>query len=353
MQQKPIRYSYRTVEEMRLAASNILPNLVYEYLSAGASQGITLDNNLSVFRKWSLIPKRLQGVRHPNLTCTIFGHTYALPFGAAPVGMQMLFHEQGEKETVESCARHNAPCILSTVSNLSYAEASKGSKIKPWFQLYPTDNLTVTKQLILEAENAGAEVIVLTVDVPVLGKRKHNARALLAHPDYKHLRFGNLDNILRKEDNVHHQGMDWDLFSYIKELTRCKIVVKGILHPDDAVLCIQKGADGIIISNHGGRQLDASISTLQALVNIKPILPEAFPIFLDGGVRSAEDILIALILGAKMVFMGRPICYGLTIGGQAGVDHLLQLLKVDLERNMKLMGIASLNKLDKSQISAT
>ena len=351
MQTKPIQYHYQTVEEMRGAAGDILPEMVKEYLEAGSGQGHTLKNNLIAYKKWNLIPKRLRGVTHPDLSTSVFGNKYDLPFGAAPVGIQQLFHEQGELATVRACTMHNSTCILSTVSNLSYEEASKSCEVKPWFQLYPTDNLDVTKQLILKAEQAGAEVIVLTVDVPVLGKRKHNAKSLLQQSEYKHLSFGNLKNTLHAEDNIHHAGMNWDLFEYIKEMTKCKLVVKGIIHPSDAKQCIDLGADGIVISNHGGRQLDSCISTLDALVHIKSAVPKDFPLFIDGGIRSAEDILKALLLGANMVFVGRPICYGLAIGGKAGVSHLFDVLKGDLKRTMQLMGIPDLGSLDDSQIS--
>ena len=351
MDQKPIRHSYRTVEEMRQAAAKLLSVSVNEYLSAGAGNGQTLKNNSFAYDKWSFIPRRLQGITDPKLSSQVFGRTYALPFGAAPVGIQKLFHEEGEFGTVNACALHKAPCILSTVSNVSYRDASKSSEIKPWFQLYPTDNIDITKQLISKAEESGAEVIVLTVDVPVLGKRKHNARSILQQNDFKHLSFGNLDSMLSSQDNVHHAGMDWDLFEYIKEMTTCKLVVKGIMHPEDAKLCVKLGADGILVSNHGGRQLDSCISTLDALVSIKSVVARDYPIFVDGGVRSAEDILKALMLGAKMVFLGRPICYGLAVGGATGVSHLIDILKNDLQRNMQLMGIANINELDDSQIT--
>ncbi len=350
MQQKPLKFDYNSIDEMQIAAKEILPKLVSEYLNAGAGKGITLERNLSSFNNWALIPKRLKGILNPNTGIEMFGHQYSVPFGAAPVGIQGLFHKDAEIATTHACMNHNAPCILSTVSNLKYAEASKSCKVKPWFQLYPTDNFKVTKHLLTAVEEAGAEVIVLTVDVPVLGKRKHNARALLNHPDFRHLSFGNLKGVLNAEDNIHHPGLNWDLFSLIKETTNCKIVVKGIVHPDDAKLCIEHGADGIMISNHGGRQLDSGLSTLDALVKIEPIVPKDYPLFIDSGFRTAEGILKAIILGAKMVFLGRPICYGLAVGGQSGVDHLWKILRQDLERTMRLVGIANLESIDKSQI---
>ena len=350
MSSTPIRYNYHTVDEMKIAAAECLPPLVYQYVSAGVADGCTLDKNESIFNKYALIPRRLQGITNPNCEVSIFGNTYALPFGAAPVGMQQLFHPNGELATTLACKNNKAPCILSTVSNISYKIASESTTTKPWFQLYPTDNLLITRQLIENAEMAGAEIIVLTVDVPVLGKRIHNARSILNHADYQHLRFGNLDPMLSREDSIHNPGLDWDLLNLIKEMTKCKIVVKGILHPEDAKLCMEKGVDGIIVSNHGGRQLNSNYSTLEALQKIKTVVPNEYPLFMDGGIRSAEDILKALMLGAKMVFLGRPICYGLAVGGQSGVDHLLNMLKTDLLRNMQLMGMRDLASFDQSQI---
>ena len=173
---------------------------------------------------------------------------------------------------------------------------------------------------------------------------------MLRHPDYKHLKFGNLETVLNTSDNVHNPSMDWRLVSMIKETASCKLVLKGILHPEDAKLCVENGVDGFIVSNHGGRQLNGCIGSLDALPKIKAAVPDNYPIFLDGGVRTAEDILKAMLLGAKMVFLGRPICYGLAIGGRAGVNHLWNILREDLERNMKLMGIRNLRTLDSSQI---
>jgi len=350
MKGKPIRFEYKTVSEIQKAAADCLPAIVNAYLESGAGKGSSMDNNSSAYNKWALVPRRLKGISDPDLSIEVFGQKYSIPFGAAPVGMQRLFHSEGELATVGACNHHKAPCILSTVSNLSFVEATISSKLKPWFQLYPTDNWDITKHLIKKAEKAGTEVIVLTVDVPVLGKRRHNARALLKLPEFNHLKFGNLEEVLKDGDNVHNPNMNWDLISLINENTKCKLVLKGIMHPEDAKLSIKNGVDGIIVSNHGGRQLDSCMSSLDALIKIQEVVPKNFPIFMDGGIRSAEDILKSLLLGAKMVFLGRPICYGLAIGGRLGVDHLWTILKEDLERNMKLMGIAELQSLDNSQI---
>ena len=353
MTEKPIRYPYESILEMQEAAQQSLPDTVYAYLMGGAEDGITQGRNKTAFERWSLIPKRLQGVQHPNMDVDLFGQKYSLPYGAAPVGMQQLFHQDGEYATAQACHYQGAPCVLSTVSNVSYAEASKDCKIKPWFQLYPTDNFEVCKTLIQQAEDAGAEVIVLTADVPVLGKRKHNARGLLETPEFTHLRFGNLEGLLRKEDNIHDSYLNWDRLSLLQEMSNAKIVVKGIMHPQDALRCIEMNVDGIIISNHGGRQMESNYSSIEALAAIKPHLPDDFPLFIDGGIRSATDILKAMLLGAKMVFLGRPICYGLAAGGMNGVMHLLELLKTDLVRNMQLMGIHDIGCLDSTQILNT
>ncbi len=350
MTKKPIRYAFRSVSEMEAAAKSNLPDTVFAYLNGAAEDGYTDERNKSAFNQWSLIPRRLLGIQYPSTAVEVLGQSFDIPFGAAPVGMQQLFHVEGERATTLACAHFAAPCALSTVSNLSYAEATKEATVKPWFQLYPTDNLNITKQLIKNAEAAGANTIVLTVDVPVLGKRRHNARALLQTPDFSHLQFGNLEGILSNTDAIHDSSMNWDKLAYIRSLTKAKLIVKGILHPEDAKQCIALGIDGIIISNHGGRQMESNYSTLEALAAMKPVLPSDFPLFLDGGVRSATDILKAIMLGAKLVFLGRPICYGLAIGGRDGVQHLFQMLRNDLLRNMQLMGIADIGTITSSQI---
>ncbi len=338
---------------MQAAARQVLPATVYDYFMGTTEEGLTHTRNTSAFQQWSLIPKRLQGVQHPSTSVKVFGQEYSIPFGAAPVGMQQLFHSDGEYATTQACAYQGAPCILSTVSNIAYAKATKDAKIKPWFQLYPTDNFEVTKALVQKAEEAGAEVIVLTVDVPVLGKRKHNARGLLNTPEFAHLRFGNLDGLLQQRDNIHDSCLNWDQLAMLQEISSAKIVVKGILHPEDALQCLNMNIEGIIISNHGGRQMESNYSSIEALAAIKPQMPDEFPLFIDGGIRSATDVLKALLLGAKMVFLGRPICYGLAVGGMAGVMHLLELIKTDLTRNMQLMGIQDIGNRDPTQIIKT
>lgn len=343
-------FNYHSIEEMRIAAADHLDAIAFQYLEGNAGDGVTFENNIQAFRKWAFVPRRLQGISHPSLTTEIFGIKYNLPFGAAPVGVQKLFHEQGEKATVRACDIHGAPCILSTVSNLSFKEATKESLLKPWFQLYPTNNKAITEKLIHNAEEAGADVIVVTVDVPILGKRRHNAKALLDKSENPQLIFGNLNDLLKEGDEIHFYGMDWSLFDFIRKNTNCKLIIKGVLHPKDAISAMNNGADGLMISNHGGRQLDSSISTLEALIAIKEILPADYPVLLDGGIRSAEDILKALFLGARMVFLGRPLVYGLAVGGQEGVSYLWEMLSNDLTRDMILMGVQDVNKLNKSQI---
>ena len=349
----PLRLSYKSIQEMHHAAKDILSPTVYDYLMGGAEEGLTQKRNNNAFEKWSLIPRRLQGVQDPRTTVEVFGQKYSVPFGAAPVGMQQLFHQDGECATVSACNNHLAPCALSTVSNISYTEASRDAVIKPWFQLYPTDNFNVTRTLVKKAEDAGAEVIVFTVDVPVLGKRKHNARGLLQTPEFSHLQFGNLDGLLNDEDNIHNSMLNWEMLAMLKELCTAKIVVKGIMHPADALKCIELEADGIIVSNHGGRQMESNYSTVEALAAMKPLLPEDFPLFIDGGIRSSTDILKAIMLGAKLVFLGRPICYGLALGGRDGLSHMMAVLKKDLLRNMQLMGIHDIGALDSTQIVKT
>jgi len=285
-----------------------------------------------------------------DLGISLFGNEYASPIVLSPVGMQKLFHPEGAMAAAEAARSSNHLMIVSTVTNHSYASIAKEMNPKPWFQLYTTTRTEVTKELILTAAANDCEVLVLTVDVPVVGNREKHAKMLVDNVEGRATTIENLAGKLGDEDHFHNPALTWEIIPWIRQHCNMKIILKGILSPKDAALCLQHEVDGIIVSNHGGRQLESGLSTLEALTDITPIIESKIPILLDGGIRRGTDVLKALALGADAVCIGRPYIYGLAVDGATGVLNVLNILDTELKRNMQLCGIRNVEEIDGSYL---
>lgn len=341
---------YKNIFDYEQAAIKNLSQDAYEYLAGGADDKVTLKRNNTAFSKIQLVPRRLVDVSSVDLGISLFGNEYTSPIVLSPVGMQKLFHPEGAMATAEAAQSSNHLMIVSTVTNNSYASIAKGMNPKPWFQLYTTTKIEVTKELILTAESNGCEVLVLTVDVPVVGNREKHAKMLVDNVGGRAMGIENLAGKLGDEDHFHNPALTWEIIPWIKKHCKMKIILKGILSTKDAAMCLQYKTDGIIVSNHGGRQLESGLSTLEALSDISPILDSKIPILLDGGIRRGTDVLKALALGATAVCIGRPYIYGLATAGATGVSDVLNILDAELKRNMQLCGISNLEKIDGSYL---
>ena len=238
--------------------------------------------------------------------------------------------------------------IASTVSNNSFSAIAEQIQRKPWFQLYPTTDRSKTKTLLQRAEGSGAKVVVLTIDVPTLGNRKVHVRHM-GHLSKDKQQFANLE-IMGPDVAVHDPSMTWDIIPWLRANTTMKIVLKGIMTAEDAQLALDYGADGMIVSNHGGRQLESNLSTIECLEEVATVVQGQIPLLLDGGIRRATDIIKALALGADAVCVGRAFCYGLAAGGQVGVEKALEILQTELLRNMQLTGVNCLKDLDSTYV---
>lgn len=335
---------YSSIHDLKSAAAQALPSDVYEYLTGGAEDFRTGERNIAAYQHWQLRPRRLVDVRQVDTSFEIFGEKWPVPVMLAPVGLQAGFHPDGEIATARAAQAKGWQMGVSTVSNFSYAEIAAEMQRKPWFQLYPTTNRAVTETLVRRAEDHGCPVLVLTVDVPVLGNRqKHRAHLVAATTEGK-IRMGNLEGA-NGHEMFNDPGMTWDIIAWLRQNCKMKIVLKGILTAEDAHLAVQHGVDGIWVSNHGGRQLESDLSTLEALPEIVGTVRGQVPILLDGGIRRGTDVLKALALGADAVCLGRAFCYGLAANGQAGVERVLEIFEDEIERDMQLLGVTRLRDL--------
>ncbi|MCH8814246.1 MAG: alpha-hydroxy-acid oxidizing protein [Chloroflexi bacterium] len=345
------------------AARGKMPRDAFDFIAGGAEDEITLRDNRESFQRIRLLPRFLTGVSTVDLSTTVLGHDLSMPVMLAPVALQKLAHPDGEVAAVRAAAAACVLPIVSTISSLSLehiADASDGPK---WFQLYCYNDRSVTQRLVERAEAARYGAIVLTVDVPRLGRRERDHRNNLSFPE--DIGPGNFDaeanlGAVPEEsrgsalalywNTLIHDALSWDDVDWVRSITSLPILLKGVLHPDDARLAVEHGVAGIVVSNHGGRQLDGSPSAIDALPAIVQAVGGRVPLLVDGGVRRGTDIIKSLALGAKAVLIGRPYIWGLAADGEAGASRVLSLLREELEIAMALVGCDSVSKLDSNVI---
>lgn len=348
---KPFPICFEDLEE---AVAEKLPAGPYGYIRSGAGGEQSLRNNRKAFTKYSIIPRFLTDVSEPDTSIELFGKKHPTPFLFAPVGMNQMAHEQGELAVVRAAEKLGMPYIQSTVSSYSLEEvADTAPAHTKWFQLYWSTNEEIAYSMAARAENAGFEAIVLTVDTVMLGWREEDVRNQFS-PLKLGLARGNYVNdpiftaSLKDESfesyiegvlaNIFHPTLNWENIRELKSRLRVPLLIKGILHPEDARLAIEAGVDGIIVSNHGGRQLDGVIGSLDALPAIVKAVDHRVPVLLDGGVYRGIDALKALALGAAAVCIGRPFVYGLAYDGENGVYQVMQNLYSEFKVSMGLAG---------------
>ncbi|MDQ0255114.1 isopentenyl diphosphate isomerase/L-lactate dehydrogenase-like FMN-dependent dehydrogenase [Evansella vedderi] len=351
-------------EKWEETAKNKLGKGAFDYVQSGSGGEETLQKNVQAFKEWDIIPRVLTNVETRDLTTSLFEKKLAVPFFLAPVGFQTVVHPEGELASARAASSLSVPYIASTVSSFSLEEIGEASVGSPrYFQLYWPNDDEVATSFVKRAEAAGYDAIVVTVDTTVLGWRERDLQnqyfpmqtgAGIANfvndPVFqeKYNRDGLLDtneliNAIRKI--LLNQSITWEKLGWLKQQTRLPIILKGILHKDDAQLAIEHGIDGIIVSNHGGRQLDGVRSTLAALPSIVEVINGRISVLFDSGVRRGTDIIKALALGADAVLIGRPFVYGL-VDGENGVREVLQNLVADLDTSLALTGKTSVKDID-------
>lgn len=370
------------LDDFERAAAAHLPRPLFGYIAGAAETNLSLRSNRESFDRYRFVPRVLVDISRRSTQRTLFGQTYTAPFGIAPLGLSALTAYRGDIVLASAAARAGVPMIMSGSSLIRLEEVAAASP-QAWFQAYlPGDDASITA-LIARVANAGFGTLVLTVDTPVAANRENNVRAGFSTPLRPTLRLAwdgithprwSLGTFARTilrhgmphfENNYATRGapilspnverdfsdrghLNWRHFALIRKQWRGRLVVKGILSADDARTAREHGADAVIVSNHGGRQLDGAVSPLQVLADVVAACP-GLPVMLDGGVRRGSDVLKALALGARFVFVGRPFAYAAAVAGHAGVSHAIHLLASEISRDMAMLGVNGLNELDSAK----
>jgi 4-hydroxymandelate oxidase len=343
--------AFCNLEDYKQEAARRLSKSAFDYYASGAHDQVTLGRNRAAYDEISLYYKVLVDVSQRDLSTTILGRELSMPVLVAPTAFHGLAHAEGEVTTARAAARANTLMTLSTLSNMPMEEVARSATSGLWFQLYFYKDRGATKALVERARAAGAEALVLTVDAPFLGYREADVRNSFQLP--AHLKLVNLlanDEKKAKLPDTDGSGLaayfvtlienalSWKDLEWLKSITDLPLLIKGVVRADDAVRAIDHGADGIVVSNHGGRQLDTSPATIEALPAITQAVAGRLPVLLDGGVRRGTDIVKALALGADAVLLGRPVLWGLAARGEEGVVEVLELLRNELDLAMALCG---------------
>lgn len=344
-----------------LARSRMEPT-AFDYYSGGAGDETTLSDNIAAFDRYVLTPRVLVNAETVDLSVTIADTALRFPVMLAPTAFNRLAHEDGELAAARAAGGMGTAMICSTISTFPLEEIAQASTGPLWFQLYVYRDREVTRDLVRRAEAAGFQALVLTVDTPRLGRRERDIRNKFSLPpglsianlkrygDAKALRWAGASSFQEYVHALLDGSLTWESVEWLRSITKLPILIKGILSPEDATMASTLGVRGIIVSNHGGRQLDGAIATIDAL---GPVVDAAgaMPVLLDGGVRRGSDVLKALALGAKAVLIGRPYLWALAADGESGVASALEMLRSELELAMALAGCADLESVKRSLIS--
>ncbi|KAK6505460.1 hypothetical protein TWF481_007361 [Arthrobotrys musiformis] len=346
------------------------------YLFGGAGELATQDANRAAFKRWQLIPRPMVDTSKRSLGVTLFGQKYASPLIQAPIGVQSIFHQDGEKGLAEACSELGVPFVLSTAASSTIEEVASASGDGPrWFQLYWPNDDEITLSILRRAQESKYSVLVVTLDTWSAGWRPLDLdlgylpllngvgdQIGFSDPVFRS-KFRKMHNI-EVEDNIQLASREWlrivlsgspqswERISFLKKHWPGPVVVKGIQHPDDAKLAVKAGCDGVIVSNHGGRQLDGAVGSLQMLPAIVDAVGKETSVLFDSGTRTGADILKAFCLGAKAVLIGRPTIYGYAVAGKQGAQEVLMGLLADLDRSMSMSGIIDLQDCDRSSLVA-
>lgn len=375
-----------SISDYRQAARRRLPHFLFEYIDGGSYSETTLKRNVADLQDLAVRQRVLRDVSAIDTSTTLFGASAALPLALAPVGLSGLYRRRGEVQAAQAAAAFGVPFTLSTVSACSIEEVAAGSSAPFWFQLYMIRDRSFMADLLARADEAGCSTLVFTVDMPMPGTRYRDYRSGLAGAsgaggDLRRMfqalqrpawawdvgllgrphTLGNVAPVLAGKSGIEDffawmganfdPGVTWDDLSWVRDRWRKPMIIKGVLDPDDARQAVDLGADGIVVSNHGGRQLDGALSSARALPAIAEIVDRRIPILADGGIRSGLDILRMMALGADGVMIGRAWAYALSARGGVGVTHMLEILSAELRVAMGLAGVATVKEIDRDLLA--
>jgi 4-hydroxymandelate oxidase len=347
------------IPDFERQAKVVVSNLAWEYISDGAADELTIRWNREAYDRIRIKPRVLVDVSQLDTRVTLLGREHACPILLAPTAYQKLMHPDGEIATVNGANAAGTTMIASSFATVTLEETAAAAQRPLWFQLYVQPARDFTKALIQRAENAGCEALVLTVDTPVLGARYRELRVNFTLPpgmERANLRGlataagGHRFNERNIYSATHDPTLTWKDLDWFRSVTRLPIFLKGVLNPDDAERAVQAGVAGIIVSNHGGRNLDTVPATIDILPEVTARVAGRIPVLVDGGIRRGTDILKALAFGATAVLIGRPYLYGLAVEGAPGVARIINILRREFEMAMALSGRSTLASIDPSLI---
>jgi 4-hydroxymandelate oxidase len=345
------------------AARKVLPPAHFGYMATGVDGDVSLRANREAFNRFYLRPRRLVDIRKADLRTELFGTTWETPIAFAPIGNTMAFHPEGELPVARAARAKNVVQVLSTNANTSVENIVEARGGPVWYQLYNPSRWEIAEHLVKRAEAAGCPVMAFTVDTQA-GRRTETFERYkrLDKRDCKachgteresfYLRKPMFKGIDMKGVSTQDAGMTWEVIGRLRKLTSMKLLVKGIETAEDAKLCIENGADGLIVSNHGGRAGDTGRGTIECLPEVVGAVGGRVPVLIDGGFRRGSDIFKALALGARAVCVGRPYIWGLAAFGQPGVERVIDLLRLELELVMKQCGTRSIKEITRAHVGS-
>ena len=382
---RPLGVSPATVHDYRELARRRLPRQLFDYIDGGAYDEVTMAANVADLAQIKLRQLIMRDVSTRDTAVEVLGQKLSMPVVLAPVGLGGMFATRAEVQAARAAKAAGVPFIESTLSVCSVEEVARDSGVAPWFQLYVMRDRGYAEELMARASAVGSPILVLTVDLAVVGARYRDIRNavvgapslwakgmrgldLVSHPGWirdvpgrgKPLTFGNLEKAVPEArspaafrewvDAQFDPSVTWDDIAWVREHWNGPLVVKGILDPEDARRAVDSGVDGIVVSNHGGRQLDSVLSTSRALPDVVEAVGEQVEVLADGGVRTGLDVVKMRALGARAVLIGRPWAWAVAGRGQAGVRHILAVLRADMDVALALTGHTSITEVDRSAL---
>jgi 4-hydroxymandelate oxidase len=360
MSEKIDAVNLRDLEER---ARKSLSQMAYDFYASGANDEITLRENRAAYERILLLPRVLVDVSVRDMSTTVLGEGVSMPILIAPTALQGLAHPEGEIATTRAAGAAQTLTTLATLSTSSIEEAMAVATGPAWFQLYVFTDRVISASLVQRAEAAGCKAVVLTVDVPMPGQRERDVRNRFTLPD--HLSLKNLvpagchefpknvgadSGMAVYVASLFDAALTWKDIEWLAGVTKLPVLVKGLLRADDALRAVNHGAAGIIVSNHGARQLDTTPATISVLPEVVDAVAGAVEVYVDGGIRRGTDVLKAMAYGARAVLVGRPILWGLAVGGEDGVKFVLEMLRREFDLAMGLSGCPSLSAITRDLV---
>jgi 4-hydroxymandelate oxidase len=347
--------------DLEAMAQQAMPHDLWDFVDAGAGDEVTLRKNRSAFEDITINPKFLVDVNDRDLSTTVLGEKISFPVMIAPAGGQRQVHPQGELATAQAAGAAGTLYALPTGSGYGIREVADVATGPLWFQLYHFND-DVTEYLVTQAKTAGYKAVCLTIDTPTSSPKERDVRnkmvmrredhwgSLRDRPDLMELREVGIPD-MADWSPPGYTGLTWERLDWLRSLTGLPLVVKGLRTVEDAVLCAEHGVDGIVVSNHGGRQLDYTRGAIETLPSIAEAVGDSMEVYFDSGVRRGMDVVKALALGARAVLIGRPLFWGLAVDGEAGVGKVLEILRSEFDRAMAYCGRTSVSELDRSLVN--